>query len=275
MNTSQKTKASKNYSDEDQLERTARLPSRLIYEVIRRDGEEELQRPLGGLALSAVAAGLLISASVFGEAILEANLPDSPVGFLIENLGYSLGFLLVIMSRLQLFTENTITTVLPLSADPSFRMFAKVARLWLVVLGANVIGAACAAAFLTQSGVVDAAVFRAMLTISEHATSFGATSGFLKAIPAGVLVAAIVWMLPSAQSSKFALIVTFTWLIAAGDFLHIVAGTVEVAIMILVGGLSILEGTTTFFLPVLAGNIVGGTLVFTLLAWAQVKQEVE
>lgn len=251
------------------------MPPRLIYEVIRLDGEEELQRPATALVFSGLAAGLLISASVFGEAILSENLPASPVSFLVENLGYSLGFLLVIMARLQLFTENTITTVLPLAANPSLGMFAKVTRPWLAVLGANVIGAVSAAIFLTQSSVLGDAVFQNMLTISEHATSYGATEGFLKAIPAGVLIAAIVWMLPSAQNSKFAVIVTFTWLIAAGDFLHIVAGTVEGAIMILVGGLSVFDGITKFFLPVLAGNIVGGTLVFTLFAWAQVKEEVE
>jgi formate/nitrite transporter FocA (FNT family) len=45
--------------------------------------------------------------------------------------------------------------------------------------------------------------------------------------------------------------------------------------MVLVGGLSFADAIGRFFLPVLAGNIVGGTLVFTLLAWAQVKEEVE
>lgn len=275
MNRSRKSNATTNSHEEHQVEQMAKLPSRLIYEIIRLDGEEELERPMMALVFSGLAAGLLISASVFGEAILAANLPASPVSFLVENFGYSLGFLLVIIARLQLFTENTITTILPLAADPAPAMFAKVARLWLAVLTANVIGAASAAAFLTQSGVLDDAVAQAMLSIAQHATSFGATEGFLKAIPAGVLIAAIVWMLPSADASKFAVIVTFTWLIAAGDFLHIVAGTVECAIMILVGGLSFFDGLTNFFLPVLAGNIVGGTLVFTLLAWAQVKEEVE
>jgi len=45
--------------------------------------------------------------------------------------------------------------------------------------------------------------------------------------------------------------------------------------MIFLEGLSVFDGIANFFLPVLAGNIVGGTLVFTLLAGTQVKQEVE
>jgi formate/nitrite transporter FocA (FNT family) len=267
--------ATESATEESQVVRTSKLPSRLIYEVIRRDGEEELGRPKTALFWSGVAAGVLISASVLGEAIFIAQLPASGGRFLLENLGYSLGFLLVIIGRMQLFTENTITTVLPLVADPAPAMFAKVARLWIIVLAANVLGATGAAVFLTQSGAVSEAVYLAILSISEHATSFGAMEGFLKSIPAGVLIAAIVWMLPSAEDAKFAVIVTFTWLIAAGDFLHIVAGTVEMAAMVVVGRLSLIDGTLTFFLPVLAGNIVGGTLVFTLLAWAQIKEEVE
>ena len=49
---------------------------------------------------SGVAAGLLISVSVLGEANFIAHLPESGGRFLIENLGYSLGFLLVIIGRL-------------------------------------------------------------------------------------------------------------------------------------------------------------------------------
>ena len=67
----------------------------------------------------------------------------------------------------------------------------------------------------------------------------------------------------------------FTWLIAAGDFAHIVAGSVEMAVMILDGQLGLMAAVFEFFLPVLAGNIVGGTIIFTLVAWGQVRDEVE
>jgi hypothetical protein len=35
----------------------------------------------------------------------------APGGFLLENLGYTFGFIIVIMARQQLFTENTVTAV--------------------------------------------------------------------------------------------------------------------------------------------------------------------
>jgi formate-nitrite transporter family protein len=118
-------------------------------------------------------------------------------------------------------------------------------------------------------------IIPAILELSHHATHMGAFEGFWRAIPAGVIVALIVWMLPQADESSFFLILVFTWLIAAGDFAHIVAGSVEMAVMILDGQLGLGGALFGFFIPVLAGNIVGGTIIFTLVAWGQVRDEVE
>lgn len=252
-----------------------RLSAKDIYEIIRADGEEELGRPALSLVWSGVAAGILISFSVLGEAILRAYLPDTGWRYLVENLGYSLGFLLVILGRMQLFTENTITTVLPLVHRRDLGSFLSTIRLWSIVLVTNVIGAAVAAWFIAQSGVFEEGVMAAITELSRHATGFAPMEGFLRAIPAGVLVAAIVWMLPSQPGGEVAVIVLFTWLIAAGDFTHIIAGSVEMWVLLWQGTLSATQAVCGFFLPVLAGNIVGGTLIFALLAWVQVKEEVE
>ena len=103
--------------EEQSVNDAAALSPKLIYEVIRRDGEEELRRTKRSLIWSGIAAGMLISLSVLGGAVLRTYLPDTPGRYLIENLGYSLGFLAVIMGRMQLFTENTITTVLPIMQE--------------------------------------------------------------------------------------------------------------------------------------------------------------
>lgn len=102
-----------------------------------------------------------------------------------------------------------------------------------------------------------------------------AGDSFWRAIPAGVIVALIVWMLPQADEAAFFLILTFTWLIAAGDFTHIVAGSVEMAVLLLRGELAGMQAIFGFFLPVLAGNIIGGTIIFSLVAWGQVRDDVE
>ncbi|MDA8587032.1 formate/nitrite transporter family protein [Rhodobacteraceae bacterium] len=262
-------------SEEKAVADASALNAKLIYEVIRREGEEELERPASSLIWSGIAAGILISFSVFGEAVLRINLPDTGTSYLIENLGYSFGFLLVILGRMQLFTENTITTIMPLMARRTVSALMSTLRLWGIVLAANVVGATCAAAFMVYTSILGPELTTAVGDLSRHATGFGATEGFVRAIPAGILVAAIVWMLPGLISGEVLLIVLFTWLIAAGDFTHVIAGSVEMWFLIFEGELGGTAAIFGFFLPVLAGNIVGGTAVFTLLAWGQVKNEVD
>ncbi|AYE84783.1 formate/nitrite transporter family protein [Sulfitobacter sp. D7] len=262
-------------AEERSVSEAAALSPKLIYEVIRREGRDELNRTNRSLIWSGISAGMLISLSVLGEAIFRTYLPDAGWRFLLENLGYSLGFIAVIMGRMQLFTENTITTVLPLMQERSLNILCRLMRLWAVVLGANVIGAFAAAALFIYTPAIPAEVLPAIISLSEHATGMPAAEGFWRAIPAGVIVALIVWMLPEADEAAFFLILTFTWLIAAGDFTHIVAGSVEMAALILHGGLGLGQAIFGFFLPVLVGNIIGGTLIFTLVAWGQVRDDVE
>lgn len=268
-----KTAKESEEKNEEKVSKASALPSKVIYEIIRREGEEELARTNRSLIWSGVAAGLMMSFSVLGEAIFRTYLPDAPHSYLIENIGYSFGFLLVIMGRLQLFTENTITTVFPFLDDPCWACGVATARLWSIVLAANVVGAFVAAAVMHHTAAIPAELRPAILSLSEHATGMGAWQSFMRGIPAGILVAALVWSMPQASANRFFIILGFTWLIAAGDFTHIIAGSVEMAYLMVGGELGLWPALTGFFLPVLAGNIIGGTAIFTMIAFGQVVDE--
>ena len=179
------------------------------------------------------------------------------------------------LGRMQLFTENTITTVVPTLINPNASSFGRTGRLWSIVLAANVVGAFAVATFLAYGPVLADDVRQAFTDLSYHATGMPGLEGFLRGIPAGVLIAALVWMMPGSEHNQVAIIVLFTWLIALGDFTHIVAGSVEMAFLAVQGLISFPQATFGFFLPVLFGNVVGGTAIFTILAWAQIKPEVE
>src|SRR5512142_353212 len=87
---------------EDIEERTVpRTP--VIYEIVRRLGAEEMARPVNSLWWSGVAAGLSISFSLLAQAILTTHLPDAPWRELVTSFGYSVGFVMVVLSRQQLF----------------------------------------------------------------------------------------------------------------------------------------------------------------------------
>lgn len=264
-----------NAAESEAVNEASQLTARLVYHVVLREGEEELERPNMSLLWSGLAAGVMISVSVMAEAILATHLPEAEWTPLVSDIGYTFGFLLVILSRMQLFTENTITTVLPLLTRRDGATAMATARLWTLVLAANLAGCALAAAFFVFTAALPPEVATTMAQISREAVSAGAWENFERAIPAGVLIAALVWMTSSGDHENFLIIFAFTWLIAAGDFQHVIAGAVEMSYVVLSGEGHLWPLLGSYLLPVLAGNIVGGTLLFALTAWGQVRREVE
>jgi formate-nitrite transporter family protein len=252
-----------------------RLRAAAVFDIIRREGDKELIRTFHALFWSGIAAGLSIGFSVVAEAILAAHLPDAPWKFLIDNLGYSVGFLIVILGRQQLFTENTLTAVLPAMQRGRPVWWFVLLRLWLIVLTANVIGCAIFAGFISTTGVLGADVHASVIHLSEHMMQKPPVDMFLTGIMAGWLIAALVWMLPSSEGSEFIVITLMTYLIAAGDFTHVVAGSVEALFLVFENRLDLVDATLSFFVPTLLGNVTGGTVLFSVIAYAQVRDEIE
>jgi len=245
----------------------------VIYEIVRRQGGEEMERPSSSLWWSGIAAGLSISFSVLAEAILITHLPDAPWRTLVADLGYSVGFLMVILARQQLFTESTITAVLPVLKNLSVPMLWQMARLWGIVLAANLVGTLFAALFCAFTPVLTPELYEGMLEVSRSLLKLDMTRMFFAGISSGFLIASMVWMIPSAESAKFIVVTLMTYLIAAGGFTHIVAGSLEAYLLVIAGDWTVWQAIFTFALPVLAGNIVGGTGLFAVLSYAQVKDE--
>jgi len=246
----------------------------IIYEIVRRQGDEEMVRPIVSLWWSGVAAGMSLSFSLLAQAILQTHLPDAPRRPLVADLGYSVGFVMVVMSRQQLFTENTVTAVLPVIAEFSGPHLVKLARMWGVVLIANFVGTLFAALFCTFTPVLTPELYNGMLDISRQIMGHSFGEMFFRGIAAGFLIAAMVWLIPGAETAQFYVIVLMTYLISAGSFMHIVAGSVEGFLLVLHGELGWLAMLTGFVIPVFVGNIVGGTALFALIAYAQVMKEI-
>jgi formate/nitrite transporter FocA (FNT family) len=252
-----------------------KLRAAVVYEIIRAEGEGELARSTSALWWSALAAGLSIGFSVLAQAMLKAHLGDTPGASIIEHVGYSVGFLIVILSRQQLFTENTLTAVLPVIARRKWDWLFVMLRLWAIVLVGNLAGCLLFAAFLAYSGALSAEMAAAVRSIGDVLMANTPAEMFVKGIVAGWLIAALVWMLPSAEGTEIFVITLITYLIALGGFTHVIAGSAEAFYLWLAGHASLAHVTFTFFLPTLAGNVFGGTLLFAVLSYAQVREEIE
>ncbi|MGY9050086.1 hypothetical protein P775_14015 [Puniceibacterium antarcticum] len=273
-NTPTQTEKSLTRGERDAVAENGRLSALTMYSIVLREGEEELERPKTSLWWSGVAAGMGISTSVLAEGVIRASLgAGHPYLGLFESLGYTFGFVLVILCRLQLFTENTITVVLPVLANPTRKCFYLTARLWAIVFAANMCGTFLTAAISLHGGILSQEFLTAILEISRKAAELGPMESMLRGIPAGFFIAALVWMLPSSKGSELLVIVMFTWLIAAGEFTHVIAGSNEFFSLVLHGEMGLTTAFASHILPTLVGNILGGTGLFALLAYGQVSQE--
>jgi formate/nitrite transporter FocA (FNT family) len=246
----------------------------VIYEVVRRLGDDEMARPATSLWWSGVAAGLSISFSLLAQAILEEHLPEADWQPLVSKLGYCVGFLMVVLGNQQLFTESTITAVLPVLKDLTLTSLWRMARLWGIVLGANFCGTLFAALFCTFTPALPAELLQGMQAISRDLLALSWTEMLFHGISSGFLIAAMVWMIPSAESAKFLVITMMTYVIAIGGFTHIVAGSMEANMLMLAGDWQPWQMLGQFFVPVLIGNIVGGTALFAVISYAQVMEEI-
>jgi formate/nitrite transporter FocA (FNT family) len=260
---------------EPTVEDLSDVTTALMYSAISRAGRHELSRPFSALWWSGVAAGLAISMSVLCKGILTALLPEATWQPAVTNLGYSVGFLLVIMGRMQLFTENTVTPILPLLASPSLTMLRQTTRLWLIVLTANMVGCLVAAAMMTHGGIVPPVAMEGVLAVSRHYAEVAPLDHLRWGMPAGFLIASLVWLLPRIEGAGEVLIITLvTYMIGLGGFSHVVAGSTEIFVVVLMGELSPVTALVGGILPALVGNVIGGTVIFAAIAYAQVREEI-
>jgi formate/nitrite transporter FocA (FNT family) len=215
-----------------------------------------------------------IGFSFLTEAALAAHLPASDWRPIIAKLGYAVGFLIVILGRQQLFTENVLTAVLPVMSRRKLDWLISMMRLWGIVLAANVVGCFVFALAVATLPIVSPDVAHEMHQIVATLMLNTPAEMFAKGIGAGWVIAALVWILASTDNLQFFIIGLLTYLIALFGFTHIVAGSAEAIYGVLTGTVSFTQASAGFFLPTLAGNIFGGTILFSVLSYAQVREEI-
>src|SRR3954471_9677514 len=118
-----------------------------------QQAQEDIERPAAGLLLSSFSAGLDIGFGPFLMAVIATLTRGAfarPVAEMLMALAYTSGFVLVIVGRSALFTEQTTSAVLPMLA----RRVAvwRLLRLWSLVLVGNLLGGLLIAGFIGYLG---------------------------------------------------------------------------------------------------------------------------
>ena len=241
----------------------------VIYRAIRQDGDHALGESSASLGWSGLAAGLSMGFSLAGEGLLKAHLPEAVWTPLVSKFGYALGFLMVILGRQQLFTEQTLTAMLPLfSARRAPGIGGNVARLWIIVLVASLAGAAAFAAAAAWTPAFSPEVQAAFLHIGQDALAPPGGATFIRGIYAGFLIATMVWLLPGAGPSRLWIVIILA-IVGVAGLAHVIAGTAECLFVVFKGEATLGAYLGGFLVPSLLGNSIGGVALVASLAHGQ------
>jgi formate/nitrite transporter FocA (FNT family) len=254
-----------------------RYSAKEIHDTVAQAALDELNRPLAALWWSALAAGLLICFSLLGSAYLSSLSTNEGTQDALVAAGYPLGFLFVVLSSAQLFTENTLDPILPLLDSPTLRMFGKVMRLWGILLLGNLVGALIMAVVLAKTPVVPAWLSPIVERTARHSTEGGFAKTFYLAIFAGWLIALAAWLISTTQDrlAQIVLLWLTTAPISAFGFRHAIAGSVDAFYQAARGTVPRGQMLGGFVVPAVLGNIVGGGLLVALLFYGQVSADKE
>jgi formate/nitrite transporter FocA (FNT family) len=248
-----------------------------ILEHAIAEGAEQLKRPLISLALSSIAAGLILgfTAMAVGVVIATDQLEQLPFPRrLATALVYPLGFIICIMSGSQLFTEHTATAVYPVLDRKS--SLWRLLRLWGVVIVGNLVGAIISAALLTAADAVVHAR-SGYAEIGRHLVLFPAPALLVSSLLAGWLMALGAWLSRASTQTGAQIVCIYivTFLIGIGGLHHSIAGSVELFTAALVTGDYTAPQIAYFLAVALFGNMIGGSCFVAVLNYAHIRKTQE
>jgi len=240
-----------------------------IYERVRADAYDELRRSIGALALSGLLAGFTLGATVLAYAAARAYL-DGGAGLVVGALLYPVGYVGAILGRSQLFTENTLYPVIVSFEDRT--CLRPTARLWGVVLAANLLGTLLFALIAVKTAALPPSVAAKIVELGDQAVAHTTAHTFWSAVLAGWLLALVAWLVESTSSSLGPLVVVWVITMVVGllSLDHSVATAVQSWGGVLDGRAGLGEALGWWGMTVL-GNVLGGVFIVSVVNYGQVR----
>lgn len=248
-----------------------------IADRIESVGVIKARLPLIPMAMLGILAGAFIG---FGAMLFTLVSSDMSLGFaasrLIGGLVFSLGLILVVIAGAELFTGNNLLSMAWVEGKVSL---AEVLKNWIIVCFSNFAGATLLVMFVFLSGHTEMnhhAVAEKYLQIASAKCSLSFTSAFFSGVLCNMLVCLAVWMTFAGRTVTdkiLAIVFPVTAFVAAG-FEHSVANMFFIPMGILLKTLLVSEtgyemvswqGFLKNIIPVIAGNIVGGSVFVAIV----------
>lgn len=247
----------------------ARPSAEDIFKQVATNARQELRRSNTSLAISGFGGGAFMGLSALGTALVTALLGESPVTQLLSHMLYPLGFIVVIIGRSQLFTENTLYPVALVLAEK--RHFWNTLRLWSVVLPANVLGAFAFALLAARTTGLNPIYVEALSKLGADAIAHPAATVFWSGVIGGWMIALAAWLVSGSHSITGSVMVIWllTYIVGLGNFAHCIATSGEILVTVLTHHAHWMA-YPKWFAPAVLGNICGGVGLVTILEYGQV-----
>lgn len=243
-------------------------------------GVAKARLPLLQTAMLGALAGAFIA---LGALYFTLVASDASLGFAATRVAggvcFSLGLLLVVVAGAELFTGNNLLAMAWAAGRISG---GEVLRNWVVVCAANFVGAAGIALLVWLSGHAQmngGAVGATVLRIAAAKAALPAWQAFFLGVLCNILVCMAVWMAMAGRSvvdKAVAIVFPISAFVAAG-FEHSIANMYffPLALLLKAGGAALPAGgeaVTAWAMlanlgQVIAGNIVGGSVLVALVYW--------
>jgi formate/nitrite transporter FocA (FNT family) len=236
-----------------------------------RIGARRLVRPLVGDAVTSFIGGMSVSFGAVAMAWGAASIGGGG-GHVVGSLLFPVGFLILLLGKSELFTENFF---LPVTAVLERRgTLRQLLAHWAVTLIGNLFGCLIFAFLISCRGVLDTGPASYIVDLAQEKVGAPLTTSFLQAIFAGWLMTLLTWLLLAVRGLGPRLVVIWAMgtLIVLGRFNHVIISASELFMAMLLGApISVAGWLGANFLPALIGNVVGGTVFVTLLFYIQAQ----
>ena len=248
-----------------------------IAQRVENVGVAKARLPFLQTAMLGVLAGAFIGLGALYSVIVasDAGLPFA-LQRVLGGLVFSLGLVLVVIAGAELFTGNNLLAMAWADGKVST---GEVLRNWTIVCAANFVGAAGLAVLVFLSGHADmngGAIGQTYLQIAAAKSSLSPLSAFFKGVLCNILVCMAVWMTLAGRSVTdkiVAVLFPISAFVAAG-FEHSIANMYFLPLGMLLDGNAItVGGMVANLVPVILGNIAGGSVLVALVYYVIYRQD--